>query len=59
MSTRYDITLSLSLRDTGVSATINYEGELEVVLETDVVEDLYNSEVLLFGGISQLAVDQS
>ena len=57
MSTRYDITLSLS--SSGVTATVEYEEEPAVVLETEVDKNLFNSEVLLFGGISPLAVDQS
>ena len=57
MSTRYDITLSLS--SSGVTATVEYEEEPAVVLRTGVDRNLFNSEVLLFGGISQLAVDQS
>ena len=57
MSTCYDIALSLS--SSGVTATVEYEEESAVVLRTGVDRNLFNSEVLLFGRISQLAVDQS
>ena len=41
-----------------VTASISYENA-RTTLNTDIRNNLYNSDVLIFGGISPLAVDEA
>ena len=55
VSTSYDIVITLANR---VTVAISYENT-QITLTTDVRNNLYNSDVLIFGGISPLAVDEA
>ena len=55
VSTSYDIVLTLANR---VTVAISYE-DTQLTLSTEFRDNLYNSDVLIFGGISPLAVDEA
>eukprot|EP00800_Vazella_pourtalesii_P001416 TRINITY_DN1128_c0_g1_i2.p1 TRINITY_DN1128_c0_g1~~TRINITY_DN1128_c0_g1_i2.p1 ORF type:complete len:657 (+),score=145.66 TRINITY_DN1128_c0_g1_i2:457-2427(+) len=55
VSTSYDIVITLANR---VTVAISYENT-QMTLSTGVRNNLYNSDVLIFGGISPLAVDEA
>ncbi|KAI6661217.1 hypothetical protein LOD99_10145 [Oopsacas minuta] len=57
VSTRYDVELEL-FQSGGVKAIINYDNK-EAELVTGLRRDLFKADVLLFGGISRIAVDET